>query len=59
MTTDKTHNMHEHDITIFTKSQFCSLHRDNNAIVFKNLHFEGLHFQAPTVNTQLLCNERL
>jgi len=37
---DWTLNMHAHDVTIFTNSRFCSLHGDDNAIIFKNLHFE-------------------
>jgi len=29
-----------HDITVFTNLCICSLQRDDNGIVFKNLHFE-------------------
>ncbi len=34
---DWTHKTLVHDIT---NSWFCSLHRDNNSINFKNMHFE-------------------
>ncbi len=37
---DKTHNMHVHDVIIFTNLHFCSLHGDNKSSIFKNVHFE-------------------
>ncbi len=38
---DGTRNMHAHNVTEFTNVCLYSLHRDNNGIVFKNLHFES------------------
>ena len=53
---DWTHNTHVHDVIVLTNSCFCSLHREDNGIVFKNLYFEMFSkvcFQAP--KTQLSC----
>ncbi len=32
--------MNVDDITVFTNLRFCSLHRGNKNIIFKNLNFE-------------------
>jgi len=48
-----TRNTHAHHETVFTNSHLCSLHGDDNGIIFKNLHVE-IHFQDPKM--QLSCN---
>ncbi len=52
-----THNMHAQDITVFTISCFCSLHRNDKGIIFKNLHFENRFqkFAFSSPKTLLLC----
>ncbi len=48
---DWTHNMHAHDITIFTNSHFYSLHTENGC--FQKLHFKT-HFQKFCIFRPLL-----